>query len=314
MSEYQGNGNNEKAPSALITGGSGLIGRYLTSLLLAEGYKVSHLSRQTNSFGKVRVFRWDPVKDYLDPGVLEGIDYLIHLSGANIGEKRWSESRKKEIISSRVDSANLLFRSVAQNNFKLKAFITASAVGYYGSLTSEKIFTEDDPASDDFLGTTTRLWEEAASMFEKNGIRTVRIRTGIVLEKNDSALRKLMAPARAGLVVRTGSGRQYFPWIHIEDLCNIYLKAIRDEKMSGAYNAVAPQHISHDEFIRIMANLMKRPVILPPVNGWLIKLVLGEMAGVVLNGSRVSCERIQRAGFDFRFSSAEDALRNILES
>ena len=166
MDEYKSNEYNEIAPSVLITGGSGLIGRYLTSLLLAEGYKVSHLSRQKNSFGKVRVFRWDPVKEYLDPEVFEGIDYLVHLSGANIGEKRWSASRKKEIISSRVDSANLLFRTVSENNFKLKAFITASAVGYYGSLTSERIFTEDDPPSDDFLGTTCRLWEEAALQFE----------------------------------------------------------------------------------------------------------------------------------------------------
>jgi uncharacterized protein (TIGR01777 family) len=314
MSEYQRNGNDVKARSVLITGGSGLIGRYLTSLLLAEDFKVTHLSRQANSFGQVRVFRWDPAGDDLKPEALAGIDYIIHLSGANIGEKRWSESRKKEIISSRVDSANLLFRTVSENCIKLKAFITASAVGYYGSQTSEKIFKEDDLPANDFLGSTTRLWEEAASRFEKNGIRTVYIRTAVVLEKNDSALRKLMAPAKAGLVIRTGTGRQYFPWIHIKDLCNIYLKAIRDEKMEGAYNAVSPQHITHDQFIRTMAALMNRPVFLPPVNGWLIKIILGEMADVVLKGSRISCEKLQREGFEFRFSQVEDALRNILES
>ncbi|MBK7711269.1 MAG: NAD-dependent epimerase/dehydratase family protein [Bacteroidales bacterium] len=138
MNDYQQNDKIEKGPSVLITGGSGLIGRYLTSALLAEGYQVSHLSRQTNSFGKVRVFRWDPAKEYINPDVFEGIDYIVHLSGANIGEKRWSVSRKKEIISSRVDSANLLFRTVSENNLKLKAFISASAIGYYGSVTSNK--------------------------------------------------------------------------------------------------------------------------------------------------------------------------------
>ena len=195
--------------------------------------------------GRVRSFRWDPEKGYLDPEALEGIDYLVHLSGANIGEKQWSFSRRVEIINSRVESANLLFRTVSENNIKLNAFITASAVGYYGSVTSEKIFTEADPPADDFLGRTCRLLEEAADQFTGIGIRTVRIRSGVVLAKNEGVLVRLMKPARFGLVVRAGSGKQYFPWIHIEDLCRIYLKAIQDQNMQGAYNAVAPEHINH---------------------------------------------------------------------
>jgi hypothetical protein len=297
----------------LITGGSGLVGRYLTSLLLTGGFNVSHLSRRSNEFGKVRVFRWDPEREILGPEVFERIDCIVHLSGANIGEKCWSASRKKEIISSRVDSARLLFRKLCEYDINPKAFISASAAGYYGSLTSETVFREDDPPADDFLGTTCRLWEEAAGHFGKKGIRTVRIRSGVVLEKNDSALSRLLAPAKLGIVVRTGSGRQYFPWIHIEDLCQIYLKAIRDENMEGAYNAVAPEHITHEGLIRKMAEILKKPVILPPVPEWIMKIILGEMSDIVLKGSRISCEKLLKAGYNFRYSASEDALRDILK-
>jgi len=299
--------------SVLITGGTGLIGRYLTRALQADGYKVAHLSRQPRTRGNINVFSWDPSQGYIDPAALEGIDCIIHLSGANIGEKRWTEPRKREIISSRVESANLLYTTIAERHIRLKAFISASATGYYGSSSSQRIFTEEDPPSDDFLGTTCRLWEEAALQFESTGIRTVRIRTAVVLEKTDSALSRLMAPARFGLVVRTGSGRQYFPWIHIADLCNIYLQAVSDDTMSGAFNAVAPQHISHNDFVRTMARVMKRPVFLPPVPGWLLRAVLGEMSDIVLNGSRISSDKITRSGYRFIFPEAEGALRNILK-
>jgi uncharacterized protein (TIGR01777 family) len=312
MDKNRKDDNQERGLAVLISGGSGLIGRYLTSLLLAEGFRVSHLSRQANSSGEVRTFRWDPAKRYLNPAVLEGIDYIVHLSGANIGETPWSVSRRSEIISSRVDSANLLFTTVRDHNHKLKAFISASAVGYYGSVTSERIYSEENPPSKDFLGRTCRSWEEAADLFAGIGIRTVRIRTGVVLAKNDSALTRLMNPARFGLVIRLGSGKQYFPWIHIEDLSRIYLKAVQDNNMRGAYNAVAPEHINHTDFIRVMAGVMKRPVILPPVPGWFIKTALGEMSDLVLKGSRISSEKIVGSGYSFRYKSAKEALENII--
>ena len=303
-----------KSPSVLITGGSGLIGKYLTKLLLDEGFKVSRLSRQEKLSGETRSFRWDPENGYIDPEAFKGVDYLVHLAGANIGEKRWSPQRRREIISSRVDSANLLFRTVSENKYKLNAFISASAVGYYGSLTSERIYSEVDPPSADFLGQTCRLIEEAADQFAGTGIRTVKIRSGVVLAKDDGALVRLMKPAKSGLVVRLGSGKQYFPWIHIDDICKIYLKAIQDDTMYGAYNAVAPDHITHDDFVRTMAAVMKRPVILPSVPGWIIKTAMGEMSDIVLKGSRISSEKIIGSGFIFRYKSAEDALVNIIKS
>lgn len=302
----------ENRKSILITGGSGLVGRHLTSMLLAEGYKVSHLSRKQDQFGKVRVFRWDPGKHIVAPDVFDGIDYIIHLAGANIGEKRWTKKRKEEIISSRIDSADLIYRTILENRIPLKAFISASAVGYYGSVTSEKIFTENNPPAEDFLGNTCRLWENEADKFEKSGIRSVRIRTAVVLEKSDSALARMLIPARTGIFPRMGNGRQYMPWIHIEDLCGIYLKAIQENNMNGAYNAAAPQETTNLRFIKSLGRVMNRSGIILPVPAIILKAIFGEMSSVILKGSRVSAEKIIDAGFQFKFENLQDALDNAI--
>ncbi len=312
MPDNNPDNKNNEGLSVLITGGSGLVGKYLTSLLLSEGYNVSHLSGKTNQFGRVRVFRWDPEREIIDPLVFDGVDYIIHLAGAGIGSKRWTKTRKKEITDSRVASAKLLYKSVRDNNIKPKAFISASAIGYYGSITTDSIFTEEDLASEDFLGTTCRLWEEAADLFSNLGIRTVKIRSGVVLEKSDSALSKLMQPASFGFLVQTGSGRQYMPWIHIADICNIYLKSIRDEEMSGAYNAVSPYHVTHGDFIRTLGKVMKRPVLPVPVPSFMIRAALGERSDVILKGSRISSDKIRYAGYRFIFNDLENALRDII--
>jgi uncharacterized protein (TIGR01777 family) len=312
MSEYQQDKYQEKNLSILITGGSGLIGRYLTSVFLSEGYSVSHLSRNANHFGKVRVYRWDPEKRFIDNSALEGTDYIIHLAGANIGEKRWSKLRKDEIVRSRIESANLLYKAVNQNGKKIKAFISASAIGYYGSFTSEHIFTETDAPEKDFLGTTCKMWEDAADKFGINGTRVVKVRTGVVMEKADSALSKLLIPARFGVFPRLGNGRQYMPWIHIKDLCGIYLKAIQDDNFAGAYNAVAPQHITQTEFMRSLSQAVKKPFFNPPVPAIILRLVLGEMADVVLKGSRISFEKIEKSGYDFQFGNLTKALENAV--
>lgn len=298
--------------SVLITGGSGLIGRYLTSHLLSKGYTVTHLSRKQDQFGKVRVHRWDPEKMILDPSVLEGVDCLIHLAGANIGGKRWSNKRKDEIKQSRIGSANLLYKTASENGIKIKTFITASAIGYYGSATSENIFKETDPPSDDFLGNICRLWEEAADQFTNSGARVVKIRSGIVMEKTDSALAKIMMPAKSGFLFQTGNGRQYMSWIHIKDICNIYLKAIEDINMTGSYNAVAPQHTTHKEFIKTLADIMQSRLFPIPVPAAILRVALGEMSEIVLNGSRISSEKILESDYNFIYKNLDEALRDIL--
>lgn len=313
MNENQSDIDRPDNKSVLITGGSGLIGRYLTSVLLENDYKVSHLSRNVNQFGKVRVFRWDPEKGILDPMVFEGVDYIVHLAGANIGEKRWTRNRKIEIVNSRVDSAKLLYRVITNNNIRIKAFISASAVGYYGSLSSDRIFTENDPPADDFLGTVCKKWEDAADLFSASGIRVVKIRTGVVLEKNDSALSRFLITARFGLFPILGGGKQYLPWIHPEDLSDIYLTAINDKTMTGAYNAVSPHHITQKEFMRTLAEVLKKFCFAPPVPSVMLRIILGEMASIATKGSRIDSEKIIRSGYKFKFSTLESALRNVLE-
>ncbi len=298
--------------SVLITGGGGLIGRNLTSLLLSEGYNVSHLSRKVNQFGKVRVFRWDPEKEIIDPVVFEGIDYIIHLAGASIGEKHWTKSRKEEIINSRTKSAKFLHKVISRNGIRIRAFISASAIGYYGSITSEKIFREEDNPGSDFLGITCRLWEEAADMFGNDGVRTAKIRSAVVLDKNESVLVRILKPARFGLFPRLGSGNQYMPWIHLEDLCNIYFKILKDDKMEGAYNAVSPGYVTQLDFMRTLAHSMNRSFFHPPVPAFALRMVLGEMSDIVLKGSRISSEKIIKSGYKFAYPRLEDALSATL--
>jgi hypothetical protein len=312
MSEDNANKNGRKETSVLITGGSGLIGSHLTSTLLAEGYKVSHLSRKTIKYGSVKSFSWDPEKRRADPAAFEGIDFIVHLAGANIGQKRWTKSRKMEILESRINSAAFLFETVQSLGINLKGFISASASGIYGSETTEKVFNEKDPPADDFLGSVCKSWEESADMFEKAGIRTVKIRTGVVLEKSDSALSRLMMPGKFGFLVQVGRGDQFMPWIHIGDLCNIYLKAIQDQLMNGAYNAVAPQQVSHREFIHDLAKTMRVAVFPVPVPGFLLRGILGEMSVVVLRGNKLSSEKIRNAGYTFLFGDLKNALENII--
>jgi uncharacterized protein len=301
-----------KPRSVLITGGSGLVGRNLSSLLLTKGYIVSHLSRSKAIIPGIKVIQWDPENRRIDHDALSGVNYLVHLAGANIGEKRWTKTRKKEIVSSRINSAKFLFDLIIDNSGELKAFISASAIGFYGAITSGKIYNETDPPGTDFLGDTCRQWEEAADRFGKAGIRTVKIRTAVVLEKNDAALSKLMLPAKYGFVVRTGTGHQFMPWIHIDDLCNIYLKSIEDHNMNGIYNAVSPEHINHNDFVRTMAHVMKKPVFLPPVPAFILRAALGEMSVVILNGSRISSEKIINSGYNFIHPDLEEALTNII--
>lgn len=297
----------------LITGGSGLVGRYLTSLLLSHGHKVIHLSRSRDKFGTVRVHRWDPEKKILDPSILDGVDCLIHLAGANIGEKRWSGKRREEIIKSRADSALFLHSVIQEKGIPLGAFISASATGYYGSETSDRIFTEADSPGNGFLAEVCSRWEEAAADFKKSGIRTVRIRSGMVLEENDSALSRLLLPAKYGFLVRLGTGCQYVPWIHIQDLCSIYVNAVENRLPEGVYNAVAPQHVTHDEFIRTLGIVTGKPVSPIKVPAFMLSAALGKMSEVVLKGSRISSDKLLQCGFKFAFPGLKEALSDLLK-
>jgi len=295
----------------VITGGTGLVGMHLSALLEKEKYEVVHLSRSRNAGARFRSYRWDPETGYCDKDAFKDGDTIIHLAGANIGEKPWTSRRKRVIISSRTETARLIYDASVASGIRPDAFITASGKDYYGCGISEKIFGETDPPGTDFMAETCRLWEAAADSFEAAGVRVVKIRTALVLAGKGSAISKLVAPARAGLIVRLGPGRQYFPWIHIDDLCNIYLKAVSDNTMSGPYNASAPGHITHDMLMSVIARQKHLPVFLPHVPQWLLHLILGEMSVVLTTGTRVSPDRLIRSGFEFRYADIDKALRAV---
>ena len=300
--------------TVLITGGSGLIGRHLTPLLQQNGYRVIHLNRSIPAKPIAETYLWDVHKQTIDERAVKEADYIIHLAGAGIADKKWTTERKKEIIDSRTESIHLLFKSIQQTNTSLKGFVSASGVGIYGAITSEKIFSEEDLPATDFLGITCKLWEGAADAFVKSGIRVVKIRTGVVLSEKGGALEQIAKPIWFFVGSPLGNGKQYVPWIHLDDICNIYLKAIEDETMHGVYNAVAPTHITNKELTKTIAKTLHRPIIIPPVPSFLLKILLGEMSVIVLEGSRVSCKKIQDTGFVFVHNKLDEALKNLLST
>ncbi|MGV6860867.1 MAG: TIGR01777 family oxidoreductase [Putridiphycobacter sp.] len=297
----------------LIAGGSGLIGQNLMQLLLTEGYEVSILSRTENLNGSVKAYYWSPKKGEINLDALKEVDYIINLAGENIGGKKWSKSQKNKIQDSRMDSTKLLFNSVKNQKINLKAYISASAVGYYGAITSEKIYKESDPPHNDFLGQTCQIWEEAVDLFTTLDIRTAKLRTGVVLSKKGGALKKLVTPIKFFVGAPLGNGKQFMPWIHVDDLAKMYLFVMQHNQIKGPINAVAPQHVNNREFTKSIAKTIHRPILLPFVPKFMLKLVLGEMADMILYGSRVSAEKIIENGFTFKYESLNKALNQIFE-
>jgi uncharacterized protein (TIGR01777 family) len=296
-----------KMEKVLITGGSGLIGRRLSFLLKSRGYEVRILSRSNNPKNNYKTFVWNVSEQYINDSAFEGLTHIIHLAGAGIADKRWSEKRKKEIIASRVASTNLLYNTVKRLKTPLNSFISASATGYYGAITSETIFEEKDKPAKDFLGKVCSLWEDSIFQFNEIKIRTVALRTGIVLSKDGGALKKMKTP----VITSLGNGKQYMPWIHIDDLCELYIKAIEDQEFKGAFNAVSSEHISNLSFSKKISKIFNYPFLALGAPSFILQIVFGEMSTIILNGSRISANKIKQAGFKFKFENLEKALKNL---
>ncbi len=298
----------------LIAGGTGAIGKHLAAFLENKGLIVSILTRNKKLLDGKKYYHWNVEVNEIDKNCFTDVETIIQLAGAGIAEKRWSAKRKIEIVNSRVNSSNLLFESIRKNKLKIKTFISASGIGYYGSITNEQIFTENASAGQDFLANTCLQWEEAANHFKEIGIRTVKIRTGIVLMQNEGAFAKLMTPAKFGLAAVIGNGHQYFPWIHIDDLCGIYYKSICDENIIGAYNAVSPAETTNKVFTKTLCRVLRKPKFLPNIPSKVLKIIFGELASTLLNGSRVSPEKIMNSGFTFQFIDLNNAITNLIKS
>ena len=311
--------------TVLITGGTGMIGNQITSLLLEKGYEVIILTRKHNSVEErkiptVRYYSWDINNQVIDPKSIECTDYIIHLAGAGVADKRWTEKRKKQIVESRINSSKLIVTALTIYPNKVKAIISASAIGWYDDkqfLKNDKCFshTEDELPDISFLGNTCKLWEESILPVENLGKRLIRFRIGIVLSNKGGALMKFLKPLKFGIAPIMGNGKQIMSWIHIDDLCRLFVFAIENQNLKGVFNAVSPEPVSNLNFIKKLAAIAnKRWFFLVHIPSIILKIVLGKMSIEILKSTNVSALKIQTEGFVFNYPNLENALKKLIKN
>jgi len=309
--------------TVLITGGTGLIGTALTNELLNKDYNVIILTRSPGKYSNtpgLSYAGWDIEKQAIDKEAITKADYIIHLAGAGVAEKRWSAKRKNEIFESRTKSSELIVKSLNENANNVKAVISASGIGWYGiSLptdgkgTEKYPFIETDPPAEDFLGTTCQAWEASIDPAASLGKRLVKFRTGVVISKEGGAIKEFKKPLRFGLATILGNGKQVMSWIHIDDLVHLYIYAIENEKLQGVYNAVAPLPLANKKLILQLARCIRGKFFVPIfVPSFILEIVLGEMSIEVLKSASVSCEKIKKGGYSFLYPSFKAACKAIL--
>ncbi|MFT5617271.1 MAG: hypothetical protein ACI85I_000487 [Arenicella sp.] len=295
----------------LITGGTGLVGTRMTDFLLEKGYEVAYLSRSKKQDGKVQYYQWNTEKQFIEEGAIETADYIIHLAGAGVADERWTPSRKKMLMESRTHTTELLYQKLSELKHNVKAFISATAIGIYGD-SGEQLVNEDSPHANDFLAQICTAWEDKADKIKELGIRTPKIRVGVVLSEKGGALKEISKPIKLYAGAPLGSGKQLMSWIHIDDIANLFIHAMENESMNETYNGVAPNPISNEQLTKIAAEVLDKPLILPNVPEFALKLMLGEMAEVVLMGSNVSSEKTQSTGFAYKFTDAKKAVEDLM--
>jgi len=301
--------------TVVITGGTGMIGTALSKLLIERGYNVIILSRNPKpktENPKLSYAAWHPDKQTIDAAAIEKADYIVNLAGAGVGDKRWTDKRKKEIINSRVDSAATLVKALKEIPNKVKAVIQASGVDWYPAdpaIPNRRPFVETDAPGDHFLGKVCIDWEESIKPITQ---RLVIVRTGLVVSKFGGAIDRFEKPVRFGMAAILSSGEQIISWIHIEDLCRFYLFAIGNENIQGLYNAVAPEPVSNKTIMLELAQLITGKFYVPiHVPAFALKMLYGELGATLLKSTTVSSAKISATGFQFLFPSIEPALFDI---
>jgi uncharacterized protein (TIGR01777 family) len=288
-------------------------------MLIDKGHKVVILTRKTkpSSYPDLSYLPWNVETQTIDNRAIATADYIVHLAGAGVADKKWSRDRKKEILDSRTQSSALLVKALREVPNRVKAVVSASAIGYYGDdinrSPKRKTFTEEMRPDKEFLGETCRLWEESIEPVHKDGRRLVKLRIGIVLSNDGGALPEFKKPVKFGIAGVLGSGQQVVSWIHIEDLCRMILYAIENEELLGVYNAVAPTPVRNKDLTLLLAEKMKgRFFVHLHVPAFVLKAMLGQMSTEVLKSATVDCEKIRTAGFAFLYPTIEAALDNLI--
>lgn len=295
----------------LVTGGSGLVGKQLTRILEENKSEVSWIGRSKKERPHHQKYNWDVENGSIETGWLQNTDTIIHLAGAGVADHKWSDSYKKEIYESRIRSTKLLHDTLSNNNHSVKTLVCASAIGIYGN-NCPKSTDETFPAQSNFLAKVCDDWEKEAIKFELLGIRVVIIRVGIVLAKEGGFIKAISAPAKWGLGAAFGNGKMITSWIHINDLCGIFMKAGNDPNMRGSYNAVAPNPVSNKQITKAICHAIHRPYLLPNIPAFLLKLALGEMASMILANQNISSKKIVKAGYTFVFNHVEEAITDVI--
>lgn len=296
----------------LITGATGLVGKALMDLLVSEGISIHYLTTAKNKLKSVpgkTGFYWNPEAGEVDESALIGVDAIVHLAGATIS-KRWTDSYKQEIIESRILSANLLFNLLRKNPHDVKQIVSASAIGIYKD-SLDTVYREDATQKDDgFLGHVVQKWEESIDKFKILGLKTCKLRTGIVLSRDGGALPQMAKPIEWYVGAPLGSGKQFMSWIHLDDLTRMYLFALT-QGLDGVFNATAPNPVTNKDFTKMLAKRLHRPLILPSVPAFALKLLLGEMHLLLVSSQNVNSEKIRNAGFDFKYNPLGEALDDL---
>ncbi len=299
-----------KVKNILITGGSGLLGRHLVKKFQNKGHQVAILSRNPKIIKGVSAFYWNPEKHEIDDRSLIGVNIIIHLAGESIARERWTDQRKQQIIASRVSSIALLYKVLRETNMSVEAVISASAVGYYGD-RGDELLHEESGQGVGFLADCCRKWEDAVDEGSKMGYRVVKLRIGLLLTKEGGALVAFERLIRNFIGTDLGSGRQWYPWIHLDDLLEIFVKSIENTTYQGAYNACAPFPVRNHEFMRELGEILHRPIWPINVNKLMLRVVLGEKSILVLMSTNTSSRRLEKQGYHFKYRKITDALNQI---
>jgi len=299
----------------LIIGGSGMVGLFLTAKLTENKYEVAWLGRSLNYKNVpqgVKTYLWNPIANYIDKRCLSDVSIIINLAGSGISDQRWTKKYKKTIYNSRVATTNFLAKTLKQENAQVKIFISASAIGIYG-YNREGIVNEQSSVSDSFLAKVCLDWELAACNVRELNIRAIIFRLGVVMSKSGGFLAKLLSAAKFGLAAPFAGKDLATSWIHIDDLTEMFLFAIENDKIDGIFNAVAPFTESNKIITHEINNVLGKFQILPSIPKCIVKLIFGEMSDVILSDINVSSEKIVNAGFKFQFPSIKMALKDLIK-
>ena len=299
--------------TVLITGATGLVGKALVKKCLQNGFNVHYLATRKSKIKlqeNYKGFYWNPQLEIIDISCFEGVNIIINLAGSSIAQ-RWTKAYKSLILSSRKKALELLHLSIETHDFPVKHIISASAIGIYPD-SKTRYYEEDFQGTDiSFLRTVVRSWEGALKAFNALGVKTTALRIGIVLDKHEGALPKISGPIKGYIGSALGSGDQWQSWIHIDDLVRMFMFVL-DSSLEGIFNAVAPNPVQQKDFVKSVANVLKRPIFFPKVPEFILNFALGEMSAIALESQRVSAQKIQDLGFEYDFHELDAALRDLL--